>query len=95
MRTAAKVDRNQSEVVTALRKVGASVQSLASIGKGCSDLLVGYHGHLYLMEIKDGANVPSKQLLTDDQKKWHDAWNGSPVYVVRSVEQALKILGER
>ena len=95
MRTAAKVDRNQSEVVAALRKVGASVQSLASIGKGCPDLLVGYHGILYLMEVKDGANIPSKQLLTDDQKKWHEAWNGSPVHVVRSIEQALKILGER
>ena len=95
MRTAAKVDRNQKETVDALRKVGASVQSLASIGKGCPDLLVGYHGILYLMEIKDGSNVPSKQLLTDDQKKWHEAWTGSPVYVVRSIEQALKILGER
>ncbi len=68
MRTAAKVDRNQSEVVAALRKLGASVQSLASIGKGCPDLLVGYHGILYLMEVKDGTNVPSKQLLTEDQK---------------------------
>jgi Holliday junction resolvase len=95
MRTAAKVDRNQAEVVNALRKVGASVQSLASIGKGCPDLLVGYHGILYLMEVKDGSNVPSKQLLTEDQKKWHDAWTGSPVHVVRSIEQALKILGER
>ena len=95
MRTAARTDKNHAEVVAALRKVGASVQSLASIGKGCPDLLVGYHGILYLMEIKDGTNVPSKQLLTDDQKKWHEAWTGSPVYVVRSIEQALKILGER
>ena len=95
MRTAARTDKNHAEVVAALRKVGASVQSLASIGKGCPDLLVGYHGILYLMEIKDGSNVPSKQLLNPDQKKWHDAWTGSPVYVVRSIEQALKILGER
>jgi Holliday junction resolvase len=95
MRTAAKVDRNQSEVVDALRKVGASVQSLASIGKGCPDLLVGYHGILYLMEVKDGTKIPSQQVLNKDQIKWHEAWNGSPVYVVRSIEQALKILGER
>jgi hypothetical protein len=95
MRTAAKVDKNQKSVVDALRKVGASVQSLASIGKGCPDLLVGYHGILYLMEIKDGSNVPSKQLLTNDQKKWHEAWTGSPVYVVRSIDQALRILNEK
>jgi len=95
MRTAARTDKNHAEVVAALRKVGASVQSLASIGKGCPDLLVGYHGILYLMEVKDGTNVPSKQLLTDDQKKWHEAWTGSPVYVVRSIDQALRILNEK
>lgn len=95
MRTAAKIDKNQTEVVAALRKVGASVQSLASIGKGCPDLLVGFQGTLYLMEVKDGENVPSKQLLTDDQKKWHENWTGSPVYVVRSIDGALKILNQK
>lgn len=95
MRKAAKVDRNQSEVVAALRKVGASVQSLATIGKGCPDLLVGFQGTLYLMEVKDGENVPSKQLLTDDQKKWHENWTGSPVHVVRSIDGALKILNQK
>ena len=95
MRYAARVDANQTQIVSALRAAGATVQSLSAVGQGCPDLLVGYHGHLYLIEIKDGANVPSKQLLTDDQKKWHDAWTGSPVHVVRSIEQALKILGER
>ena len=95
MRTAAKIDKNQSEVVAALRKVGASVQSLASIGKGCPDLLVGFQGKLYLIEVKDGTNVPSKQLLTEDQKKWHDNWTGSPVHVVRSIDGALKILNQK
>ena len=95
MRTAAKVDKNHKSVVDALRKVGASVQSLASIGKGCPDLLVGFQGKLYLIEVKDGTNVPSKQLLTEDQKKWHDNWTGSPVYVVRSIDGALKILNQK
>ena len=95
MRTAAKIDKNQTEVVAALRKVGASVQSLATIGKGCPDLLVGFQGKLYLIEVKDGTNVPSKQLLTEDQKKWHDNWTGSPVHVVRSIDGALKILNQK
>ena len=95
MRTAAKIDKNQTEVVAAFRKVGASVQSLASIGKGCPDLLVGFQGKLYLIEVKDGTNVPSKQLLTEDQKRWHDNWTGSPVHVVRSIDGALKILNQK
>ncbi|HJP47915.1 hypothetical protein [Acinetobacter venetianus] len=44
MRRAAKIDANQTEIVKALRKFGASVQSLASTGKGCPDLLVGFRG---------------------------------------------------
>ena len=52
MRRAAKIDANQTEIVKALRQVGASVQSLASTGKGCPDLLVGFRGVNWLLEVK-------------------------------------------
>lgn len=94
MRKAAKTDRNQAEVVDALRQVGASVQSLAATGKGCPDLLVGYRGINYLMEVKDGDKVPSAQKLTIDQTHWHSLWRGS-VYVVKSVNEALEILQDK
>lgn len=92
MRRAAKVDANQDEVVKALRAVGASVQSLAATGKGCPDLLVGFRGVNYLMEVKDGKKTPSEQRLTDDQVVWHKNWLGT-VQVVNSSEKALRILG--
>ena len=92
MRRAAKIDANQDEVVKALRAVGASVQSLAATGKGCPDLLVGFRGVNYLMEVKDGNKRPSEQLLTDDQVIWHKHWLGT-VQVVNSSEKALRILG--
>lgn len=41
MRRAARTDANQTAIVEALRKCGASVQSLAAVGKGVPDLLVG------------------------------------------------------
>lgn len=44
MRRAPKIDRNQPEIVEALRKAGAFVQSLAGVADGCPDLLVGYGG---------------------------------------------------
>jgi len=91
MRKAAKIDANQTEVVNALRAIGASVQSLAATGKGCPDLLVGYRGINYLMEVKDGNKVPSAQELTIDQEHWHSLWQGS-VHIVNSTNQALKIL---
>lgn len=92
MRRAAKVDANQEQVVSALRAAGAAVQSLAAIGKGVPDLLVSFRGNLFLLEVKDGAKVPSAQKLTDAQVKWHQAW-GALVEVVNSPEQALRAVG--
>jgi hypothetical protein len=92
LRRAAKVDRNQEEIVTALRKAGALVQSLAAIGQGVPDLLVSFRGNLLLLEVKDGSKPPSGQKLTDAQKTWHQAW-GALVEVVNSPEQALRAIG--
>ena len=93
MRRAAKVDANQQKIVEILRAAGATVQSLAAVGHGCPDLLVGWGGKTLLMEIKDGSKVPSAQRLTDDQIKWHGAWMGGPLAVVDGPEAALRMLG--
>ena len=92
MRRAAKIDSNQIQVVSALRAAGASVQSLASVGKGVPDLLVAIRGVNLLMEVKDGNKPKSAQKLTDDQLKWHGAWQG-PVCVVDGPEAALRMIG--
>ncbi|MFY8184137.1 MAG: hypothetical protein ACOVKL_07985 [Polynucleobacter sp.] len=92
MRYAAKIDSNQNEVVNALRKAGASVQSLAALGKGVPDLLVAIRGVNLLMEIKDGNKPKSAQKLTEDQLKWHGAWQG-PVCIVDCPEAALRMIG--
>ena len=91
MRRIAKTDANQTVIVGALRKAGASVQTLAAIGAGCPDLLVGYNGVNYLFEVKDGNKIPSAQRLTIDQQHWHSVWKGA-VHIVKSEDEALKIL---
>lgn len=88
----ARIDDNQTKIVEALRSIGATVQSLAGVGKGCPDLVVGFRSVNYLMEIKDGAKVPSARKLTPDEAEWHDLWRGE-VYVVKSVTQALIVIG--
>lgn len=90
---AAKIDENQPEIVKALRNIGASVQSLAAVGTGVPDLLVGFRGTNFLLEIKDGKKPPSQRKLTEDQVKWHQAWMGKPVCVVESTNDALKAIG--
>ena len=87
MRRAAKVDANQEEIVSALRAVGASVQSLAPVGKGCPDLLVGFRGSNYLLEVKAGRGQPN-----DLQQRWHTEWC-APVFVVRCAQDALQAIG--
>lgn len=82
------MDGNQGEIVAALRAAGAHVQSMASIGKGCPDLLVSYQGRWYVAEVKgpDGT-------LTNMESKWHAkarAW----VHILRSVDDALEMIAE-
>jgi Holliday junction resolvase len=93
MRRAAKVDANQPEIVAALRKVGADVQSLAAVGEGVPDLLVGFRGETFLIEVKDGSKAPSARQLTDDQIEWHAAWRGGRCVVVNDVVEALAAIG--
>lgn len=93
MRRAAKVDRNQAEIAAALRKAGAFVQSLAAVGGGVPDLLVGFKRQTYLLEVKDGLKPPSARELTPDQIEWHMNWNGGVCMVVNSVDEALIAVG--
>lgn len=92
MRRASKIDANQEQIVSALRAAGATVHSLAAVGNGLPDLLVGFKGVTFLMECKDGNKPPSKRRLTEDQLVWHGAWTGGPLCVVDGPEAALRAL---
>jgi len=89
---AARTDRNQTEIVNALRKLGCSVAVTSAMGKGFPDLVVGWRGRNFLLEIKDGEAIPSKRKLTPDEQKFHDFWLGD-IKVVESVEDAYKAVG--
>lgn len=93
MRRAAKIDANQTQVVSALRSAGVKVLSLAALGQGVPDLLCCFRGVLVLLEVKDGRKVPSARRLTADQVEWHREWADVPLHVVESPEQALKAMG--
>lgn len=87
LRTASRVDANQPQIVAALRAIGASVLHCHQL-KNCFDLLVGYRGRTFLMEIKTG---PTEK-LTPGEAEFQRTWRGTPYHVVCSVEQALRIL---
>jgi hypothetical protein len=92
MRSRARRDDNHREVVEALRGMGATVQDLGAVGKGCPDVLVGFRGQNFVLEIKDGRKPPSARKLTDDEKKWHETWRGQTA-IVNSSFEAFQAIG--
>ncbi len=94
MRRAAHIDGNQAEIVTALEANGFTVQSLASVGEGVPDLLVGVpirepvqveeelvRGFNVLLEVKNAYRPPSRRKLNHNQVAWHADWRGQVVKV--------------
>lgn len=87
-----RTDSNQAAIVRALRQAGASVCSLASVGGGCPDLLVGWAGANMLLEVK---NMNGRGMrFTPEQRKFMDEWKGR-IYIVTSPIQALDVLEGR
>lgn len=91
MRTAARVDANQPEIVAAVRRIGATVLHLHQL-KNAFDLLVGYRGKNYIFEIKDPAQPPSKRQLTEGEAAFRDSWRGGTYHVVHTADEAINIL---
>lgn len=94
MKTAARVDANQAEIVAVLRKLGAVV-ILTSQLKNAFDFIVCYRGQTYLCEVKDGTKPPSARKLTEGEMKCKEAVEsvGVKYHVIESVTQALEMLG--
>ena len=85
IRKAAKRDANEAEIVRLLRQIGCKVVHLSD--KDIPDLLVGFMGSNYLMEVK----ITGKK-LTPGQRDFHDAWRGQ-IDVVRTPQDAFKVIG--
>lgn len=83
-----RVDANQAEIVKSLRMCGVSVQSLASVGSGCPDILCGFRGRNYLFEIKKSP----KEKLTDDELTWFHRWTGRCGVIYNAQDALLMML---
>lgn len=70
----------------ALEALGASVSDLSAVGGGVPDLLVGFRGRTFLIEVKTAEGT-----LTPDQVVWHGAWRGHKA-IVRTVAEAVAAL---
>jgi len=85
MRRAARVDANQTQIVSALRAAGAYVWVIGLP----VDLLCGYNGHTFLVEIKTN----EKKKLTKLQTEFFEQWLGGTLCRIDSPEAALRMIG--
>lgn len=85
MRKAARVDANQSEIVSTLRAAGAYVWIIGLP----VDLLVGYNNQMYLVEVKNG----SKKHLTKLQQDFFANWTGGGLHRIDGPNDALRMIG--
>jgi hypothetical protein len=81
-----KRDENEAEIIAAYEAVGATVDQ-NPVGKGRTDLDVGFRGVNYKVEVKRPGGR-----LTDVQVDWHLKWKGQKA-IVRNVQEALEVIG--
>ena len=85
MRHAARTDATQSEVIKALRAIGANVYYV----KLPLDLLVAHRKRTMLVEVKEEGGR-----LTKEQVRFIESWGGE-IHIVRSPQEAVNaVLGD-
>ena len=95
MRGICRVDENQKGIHDRLiDEMDCSVESIASVGEGCPDSLVGCQGFNFVFEIKNPKQKPSKRVLRKSQVKWHGQWRGQ-VDKIETFEEAAAIIRKK
>lgn len=88
MRRAARIDENQSQIVSELRQMGMSVHSLAAMGAGFPDIVVGWRGVNGLFEVKNPTKPKRDRSLRTGQVAFIQGWAGQCA-VVHTTEQVV------
>jgi hypothetical protein len=84
MRYALRTDDNQHELVEALKKIGAKCYF---IGKPV-DLLCGYRGSNWLIEVKRPDKRGQQSKITQEQKDFIATWPGQ-VCICHTIDEAI------
>lgn len=86
-------DANQNPIAAGLIQAGYSVFDASAVGGGFTDLVVGGIDRAdgqrknWIIEVKTAEGK-----LNARQKEWHADWRG-PIHVVRSLDEALAVVG--
>ena len=84
-----KKDGTHVAIARALEYHGCLVADLSQAGSGVPDLLCGYRGVLFCVEVKTPTGSLSKV-----QRAWFDEWAEYPALVLRSVDDVTHVMEE-
>jgi len=90
MRKRARKDMNQDEIVSTFRYLGFTVAITSALGGGFPDIVIAKYGRNWLVEIKNGDLPPSERQLTEDEKAFHDKWEGE-IFIINSMDEAVAL----
>jgi hypothetical protein len=80
-------DSNHKAIVAALTYHGAIVADMGNAGGGIPDLLCGFRGVLFLVEVKTATGA-----LSAKQREFFDAWTEYPALVLRSPDDVFDVM---
>jgi hypothetical protein len=81
-----RVDGNQKEIIQKLRECGMQAHSIAQVGDGIPDVLVGFRGLTLVLEVKEPGET-----LTPAECKFLENWPGQHS-VVTSFDDAYAVV---
>lgn len=81
-------DTNHYTIVHTLKYHGVMVADLSQAGSGVPDLLCGYRGVLFCVEVKTATGT-----LSPLQRQWFDEWHEYPALVLRTPEDVVHVMG--
>lgn len=83
-----RVDQNHAAIMQALRDNAMECVSIASVGGGCPDILVGFRGLNVALEVKTDHKAP----LTAGEQGFRDTWPGQYAIVTTGEEAVDAVL---
>ena len=90
-----RVDANQPDIVSALRKAGAFVRDMHGAGDGFPDIVAAFRGRWHFFEVKSSDAAARRKGLTAERqahfREQADA-RGCVVHVVTTPEEAARCL---
>jgi hypothetical protein len=90
-RFARRTDSNHRRLVKAFEAFGADVEPVQSAKAGRPDAVVGIFGKTHWCEFKPDTKLKAHQ-PSEEQAKFIKTWRGSPIHVVRSLDDVAALV---